>query len=100
MRLKNTEHSLKGELLETSEPAQHAYEEGRRMIWNETAIIHMETNNTYRKCKESAHMAFVINLISLEISPTLISLISKEVSNLQGSPILLVGSLHFSVYPP
>jgi hypothetical protein len=50
-------HSLREVLLETSKLAQHAYEEGHRVIWDEARISKIESNNRREKYKESAHMA-------------------------------------------
>jgi hypothetical protein len=48
---------LKEDLVEKSKLAQHAYEEGHRVSWNETRILEIESNNRHRKYKESTHMA-------------------------------------------
>jgi hypothetical protein len=77
-------HSLKEDLLEKSNLAHHAYEEGHRVGWNEARILKIESNNRYRKYKESTHVACLINLISqhsLDIYPIGIPLISNEVSH-------------------
>jgi hypothetical protein len=34
----------------------HAYEECRRVMWNETRILEIESNSSYKKCKGSAHV--------------------------------------------
>jgi hypothetical protein len=80
-------HNLKEGLLEKSKLAQHAYEEGHRVGWDEARVLEIETNSRYRKYKESAHMVCLTNPISqpsLDISPIGIPLISDEVSNSQG----------------
>jgi hypothetical protein len=64
-----------------SKLAQNTYEEGHRVGWDEARILEIESNNTYWKYKESAHMACLTNLISqpsLNISPIWIPLISTH----------------------
>jgi hypothetical protein len=51
------EHNLKEGFLEKSKLAQHAYEEGHRIGWDNARILEIESNSRYRKYKESAHMA-------------------------------------------
>jgi hypothetical protein len=71
---------LKDCLIEKSELAQHAYEEG----WDEARMFKIESSSRYRKYNESTHMECLTNPISqltLDISPTWISIISNEVSN-------------------
>jgi hypothetical protein len=68
--------------------AQHAYEEGHRVVWDDARILGIESNRRYIKYKELAHMACLTNPISqptLDISPIWIPLISSEVSNSQRS---------------
>jgi hypothetical protein len=36
--------------------AQHAYEVGHRVIWDEARILEMESNSRYKKYKELVHM--------------------------------------------
>jgi hypothetical protein len=63
--------------------AQHAYEEGHRVCWDEARVLEIESNSRYRKYNESAHMACSTNPISqpsLDISPFWIPLIYNEVS--------------------
>jgi hypothetical protein len=63
--------------------AQHAYEEGHRVSWDEAMVLELESNSRYRKYKQSAHMACSTNPISqssLDISPIWISLIKEEVN--------------------
>jgi hypothetical protein len=86
MQLHEHKHNLKEGLLEKSKLAQHAHKEGHRVGWDETRILEIESNSKYRKYKEAAHMACLINLISqpsLGISPIRIPLISNEVTNSQ-----------------
>jgi hypothetical protein len=81
------QHNLKEGLLEKSKLAQHAYEEGHRVGWDEARILKIESNSRYRRYKKSAHMACLTNPISqpsLDISPIWIPLISDEVSNSTG----------------
>jgi hypothetical protein len=42
-RLGEYGHSLKERLPEESELAQHAYEDGHRLSWNETRILDIES---------------------------------------------------------
>jgi hypothetical protein len=81
-------HSLKEGLLEKSKLAQHTYEDGHRVGWDEAGILEIESNSRYRKYKESAHMACLTNLFShpsLDISSIWIPLTSNEVLNSQRS---------------
>lgn len=58
---------------------QHAYE-GHRINWNETKILKMESNYTWRKYKESVHMTCETESVSqhsLEMSRIWFPLISK-----------------------
>jgi hypothetical protein len=55
---------LKEGLLEKSILAQHAYEEGHRVVWDETRILETESNSRPRKYKESACMVCLKNPIS------------------------------------
>jgi hypothetical protein len=83
-RLREHKHNLQQGLLEKSKLAQHAYEEGHRVGWDEVRILEIESISRYRKYKESAHMVCLTNKISqpnLDISPMWIPLISNEVSN-------------------
>jgi hypothetical protein len=85
--LREHKHNLREGLLEKSKLAQHAYEEGHRVDWDEARILDIESNSRYRKYKESAHMACLTHPISqpsLDISPIWIPFISDEVSNSQG----------------
>jgi hypothetical protein len=61
VRLCEHRHSLKEGLLEKSKLAQHAYEERHRVSWDEARSLEIESNSRYRKHKESAHMACLIN---------------------------------------
>jgi hypothetical protein len=72
MRLRAHKHNLREGLLEKSKLAQHAYEEGHRVGWDEARVLDIESNSRYGKYKESAHMACLTNPISqpsLDISP-------------------------------
>jgi hypothetical protein len=44
-------------LLERSKLAEHAYEEGQKICWNEVKVLQIEPHITYRKYKESAHIS-------------------------------------------
>jgi hypothetical protein len=84
VRLCENRHNLKEGVLEKSKLAQHAYEEGHRVCWDEARILEIESNNRYRKYKETAHMACLINSISqpsLGISTIRISLVSNKVTD-------------------
>jgi hypothetical protein len=73
-------------LLEKSKLAQHAYEEGHNVSWDEATILEVESNSRYKKYKESAHMACLTNpnsQPSLGSSPIWFLLSSNEVSNIQ-----------------
>jgi hypothetical protein len=59
VRIGEHRYNLKEGLLEKSKLAQHAYEEGHKVGWDEVRILEIESNSIYRKYKESAHMAFL-----------------------------------------
>jgi hypothetical protein len=85
VRLREHRHSLQDGTLEKSKLAQHALEESHRVGWNGAMILETESN-TYRKYKESAHMACSTNPISQpswDISPIWIPLITNEVNDSQ-----------------
>jgi predicted GIY-YIG superfamily endonuclease len=72
VRIKEHKHNLKEGLLEKSKLAQHAYEEGHRIKWDEAKAIQKKPDTIYRKYKESAHLAYLENTFSqpsLEMSP-------------------------------
>jgi hypothetical protein len=84
IQLHKHRQNLKDCLLEKSKLAQHAYEEGHRVGWDNCRILEIESNNRYREYKESAHMACLTNPISqpnVDISSIWILLIINEVSN-------------------
>jgi hypothetical protein len=86
VRLREHRHNFKEGHLEKSKLAQHAYEEGHRVDWDEARILEIESNSRYRKYKISAHMACLIDPISqpsLDISPIWIPVINNEVINSQ-----------------
>jgi hypothetical protein len=98
MQLHEHRHSLKEGLLKKSKLAQHAYEQGYRVGWDDDRILEIESNSRYRKYKESAHMVCLTNPISqpsLDISPIWIPLMSNEVSNSQRSDRFFMGSIRF-----
>jgi hypothetical protein len=77
--------NLKNGLLDKSKLAQHAFEEGHQISYNEAKILQVEVNSRQRKYKESAHMACMENPISqpsLEF-PIWIPLVKEEVNTLQ-----------------
>jgi hypothetical protein len=47
-------HILQHGLLEKSKLAEHAYDEGHRVGWNDARILEIRSNSSYRKYKESA----------------------------------------------
>jgi hypothetical protein len=85
MRLHEHSHNLQQGLLGKSKLAQHAYEEGHKVGWDDARVLEIERNSMYRKYKKSAHMVCLTNAISqpsLDISPIWIP-IGNEVSNSQ-----------------
>jgi hypothetical protein len=86
VRLREHRHHLQQGLLEKSKLAQHAYEEGHRLGWDDARILDIERNSRYRKYKESAHMTCLTNPISQttsDISPIWIPLVSNDITNSQ-----------------
>jgi hypothetical protein len=72
--------------IEKSKLAQHAYEEGHKIYWNEVKGLQIEPNTTYRKYKESVHISpvyYPISQPSLDISPIWTPTIAAEVKKLQ-----------------
>jgi hypothetical protein len=61
VRLREHRHNLQQVILEKSKLAQHAYEEGHKVGWDDATILEIESNSRYRKYKESAHMAYLTN---------------------------------------
>jgi hypothetical protein len=51
VRVKEHKYNLTQVLLEKSKLAQHAYEEGHSICWNEVKVFQIEPNPTYRKYK-------------------------------------------------
>jgi hypothetical protein len=62
--IKKHRYNLSHCLLEKSKLAQHAYEEGHKICWNEAKVLQVKPNTTYRKYKESAHMYLIDQAIS------------------------------------
>jgi hypothetical protein len=56
-RLPEHRHNLRDGLPEKSKLVQHACEECDKVGWDGARILEIESNNRYRKYKESAHMA-------------------------------------------
>jgi hypothetical protein len=88
LAVRHREHrrNLQQGRLEKSKLAQHTYEEGHRVCWDDSRILEIESNSRYRKYKELALMACSTNPISrpsLDISPIWIPLINNEVFNSQ-----------------
>jgi hypothetical protein len=42
-----------------SKSAQHAYEEGHKICWNEVKVLKIERNTTCGKYEESAHRSLI-----------------------------------------
>jgi hypothetical protein len=90
VRLREQRQNLKGGLPEKSILAQHAYEEGHRLGWDEARILKIKSKSRYRIYKESAHTTCLSNPISqprLNISPIWIPRISNEGSNSHGRSV-------------
>jgi hypothetical protein len=52
VRLREHRHNLQQGLLEHSEVAQHAYEEGHRVGWDDARVLEIESDTRNRKYKE------------------------------------------------
>ena len=79
--------NLKQGHLEISILAQHDYEEGHWVGWNEANILQTWPNTRYRKYKESAHATYwetTISQPSLDTPPIVSPLMSKEVHKKHG----------------
>jgi hypothetical protein len=87
VRLREHRHNLQQGLLEKSKLAQHAYEEGHRVGWDDARVLEIESNSRYRKYKELACLINPISQPSLDSSPIWIPLISNEVSNSQRNSV-------------
>jgi hypothetical protein len=46
---KDNKYNLTQGMLEKSKLAQHEYEEGHKIFWNEEKVLQIESNTTYRK---------------------------------------------------
>jgi predicted GIY-YIG superfamily endonuclease len=89
VHIKEHKYNLTQGLLEKSQVAQYAYEEGHKICWNEAKVLHIEPNTTYRKYKESFHMSLLdhpISQPSLGISPIWAPVITAEVKRIQLCP--------------
>jgi hypothetical protein len=110
VRPREHRHNLQQGLLEKSKLAQHAYEEGHTVGWDEVRILEIKINSRYRKYKDSDYMACLSNPISqpsVDTSPIWISLIGNKVTNSQRSVMVwqilhgfLCFSPKFSVFTP
>jgi hypothetical protein len=63
------------------------------MRWNEAKVLQIESNNTHKKYKESAHMSLVyhpISQLSLDVSPIWTPIIAAEVRKLQFRPVKIM----------
>jgi hypothetical protein len=63
VHIKEHKHNFTQGLLEKSRLAQHAYEEGHRICWNEDRVLQIEPNIICRKYKEPAHMSLLVNQV-------------------------------------
>jgi hypothetical protein len=62
------------------ELAQYAYEECRRICWNEAKVLQIEPNTTYSKYKAPTHMILIdhpMNHPSLDMSPIITAKVQK-----------------------
>jgi hypothetical protein len=73
MQLREHRHNLQQGLLEKSKFAQHAYENGYRVDWDDARILEIESNSRYRKYMESFHMTCLTNSITNQVSTFLLS---------------------------
>jgi hypothetical protein len=90
VRIKGRKYNKTQGLLENSNLAQHAYEEGHKICWNEAKVLQIEPNTTYRKYKESAHMSLLdhpVSQPSLDVSSIWTPVITAEVEKLQPRPV-------------
>jgi hypothetical protein len=62
--IKEYKYNLTQSLLEKSKLAQHVYEEGHKICWEEVKVLQTEPNTTDRKYMESAHMSLIDYVIS------------------------------------
>jgi hypothetical protein len=86
VRIKEHKYNLTQGLLEKSKLAQHAYDEGHKICWNEARVLQIETNTQFRKYKDSAHISLLdypSSQPSLDISPIWTPVITAEVNRLQ-----------------
>jgi hypothetical protein len=75
--------NLKEDHIEKLQFAQHMFEEGHQVCWDEAKILHVEHNSRYRKYKESVPMECLESTVSqpnLDFSFVWILLISKEIN--------------------
>jgi hypothetical protein len=90
LHINEHKYNLTQGLLGKSKLAQHAYEAGHKIRWNEARVLQIEPNTTYRKHNESAHMSLTDHPISqpnLDISPIWTNVITAEVKKLQLRPV-------------
>jgi hypothetical protein len=90
VHIKEHKYNLTQGLLENSELAQHAYEEGHEICLKEAKVLHIEPNTTYRKYMESAYMSLIDHLVSqpsLDISPIWTQIQDRQAAKLRGSAI-------------
>jgi hypothetical protein len=82
VHIKEHKYNLTQSLLEKSKLAQHAYGQGHKICWNEAKVLQIESNTTYTKYKESAHMSLIdhpFNQPNLDISSIWTPIITAEV---------------------
>jgi hypothetical protein len=65
--LREHRHNLKEGHLEKSKLAQHAFEEGQRVNWDEARILEIESNSRYRKYKEDGRRTSFRNVVNLYV---------------------------------
>jgi hypothetical protein len=87
-RIKEHKYNLTQGLLEKSKLAQHAYEEGHKICWNEAKLLRIEPNTKYMKYKESAHrpmslLNYPMSQPSLDICLMWTPVITVEIKKLQ-----------------
>jgi predicted GIY-YIG superfamily endonuclease len=103
VRIKGHKYNLTQSLLGKSKLAQHVYENGHKIRWNEEKGLQIEPNITYRKHKESAHMSLLDHPIcqpSLDISPIWTPVITAEVRKPQLRPVYIMCEICFVMLAP
>jgi hypothetical protein len=99
VHIKEHKYNLTQGLLGKSKLAQHAYEEGNKIRWNEAKVLQIEPNIIYKKYKESTHMSLLdhpISQSSLDISPIWPPLSQQRSRNYNSVKRRLSGKICFS----